>query len=128
MKTRRLVNGDTTFGQGMASYLVGGEAVSQNVATRLRVVLGEYFLDQSIGIPYMPNAGAPGAQTFNQFPGNVAYASACLKACILDTDGVATLDAFTASFDHTTRACTVEASGTTLFDDEPWSISFTLGA
>lgn len=53
MRYRQLVDGDMSFGQGVANFLVNSPAcVAQAVQTRLLLLLGEFFLDVTDGTPY----------------------------------------------------------------------------
>ena len=45
MKVRRLIDGDWTFGQSMANYIEGSEAIRQNVSTRIKSFTNDWFLD-----------------------------------------------------------------------------------
>jgi hypothetical protein len=54
MRYRTLdANGDYTFGQNGANFLVNSPAaVGQAVLTRVKLMQGEWFLDQTAGTPY----------------------------------------------------------------------------
>jgi hypothetical protein len=125
MKTRRLVNGDITFGRGLQGYVSGAEAVAQKVLCRLRVIAKEWCLDQSQGVPYFP-LDTSGDKTFVQMPADVPFLEASFKATILQTDGVQNIISFASSFDHASRRVTVDASGSTL-DGGTWQITFSTG-
>jgi hypothetical protein len=46
--------GDMTFGQSQANFLVDSPAaVAQTIKTRLGLWVGQWFLDQTIGMPWM---------------------------------------------------------------------------
>jgi len=48
MKVRRLTSdGDMTFGQGLANFATGSEAIRQNVVTRIKCFKNDWFLNTS---------------------------------------------------------------------------------
>jgi hypothetical protein len=58
MRVRRIdTNGDWTFGQGMANYAKDGEAVRQNVLTRLKSFQYDWFLDMDACIDWISILG-----------------------------------------------------------------------
>lgn len=59
MKIRALdADGDWVFGQGRGSYLVGIEAIVQDIETALHVFLGEAFWDMAFGVDWFNLIGA----------------------------------------------------------------------
>lgn len=107
---RRLdVNGDMTFGQGLANFAAASEACSQNIKTRLLLLGGEWFLDISSGVPYLnqifPERADP--QTIESV----------LKKTIVETTDVQSLNSFSMFVDHNIRKLTVSASVTTIYGD-----------
>lgn len=44
--------GDWTFGQGQQNYLTGEAEINQDIATALKVFLGECFFDVSFGVDW----------------------------------------------------------------------------
>jgi hypothetical protein len=107
--TRRIVNGDMSFGQGLANMCTGSESVAQNVVTRLRTFKGEWFLDLDAGVGYL--------QDIFVKPANVPLSEADLKAEIIKTDGVATLNSFQFNLNHVTRQATLSADVVTIYGD-----------
>lgn len=99
-------DGDMTFGQGLANFARDAQACVQNVETRLRSYLGEWFLDTSFGTPWMQDI-------LGVKPANVPLSEADLKAVILGTTGVDAIKTF--EFTQTNRNITVRASITTLY-------------
>lgn len=111
---RRLdANHDYTFGGGLRNIATGSEAAEQRLRCRLLSVVGDWFLDITHGVPWWQPEQSD-TQPIMGGPWNLAYAEATLKAAILATDGVATLDTFTLSVDGKTRKLSVSCSGTTV--------------
>jgi hypothetical protein len=52
MRVRRLINGDFSFGQGLANYARDGEAVRQNVVTRIKSFINDWFLNMGAHIDW----------------------------------------------------------------------------
>src|SRR5208283_5330097 len=54
MRVRKLsTTGGMTFGQGLANFYINSAAgVGQEVVTRLKLIQGEWYLDQSQGVPW----------------------------------------------------------------------------
>jgi hypothetical protein len=53
MKVRRIdSDGDWTFGQGLANYACGSEAIRQNVTTRIKSFKNDWFLDYGAEIDW----------------------------------------------------------------------------
>lgn len=103
MLVRRLDPGhDMTFGQGMANYARDDEATAQAVKTRLLLLLEEWFLDTSAGVPHL--------QKIMVKPSNLPLAEAIIKRTILQTEGVAELHSFGMTFDREARRLTIQAT------------------
>lgn len=113
-RVRRLdKNHDPYFGRGAMDYCSGAEAAQQSLRCRLLVILGEWFLDTSAGVPWWQPEDSD-TQPIMGGPRNLQYAEATLKTAILGTDGVATLDTFSLTVNGKTRKLTVSCSGTTV--------------
>lgn len=108
MRYRKLTNdGDMTFGHQQADfYRDEPAAVSQAVLTRLRLWLGEWFLDQTDGTPYQQ--AVLGKHTQRSLEPS-------LRARILDTPGVTSLDTFEAIPNGEVRRTTVLATVSTQY-------------
>ena len=85
----------------------GGETATQAVGVRLKLILGEWFLDTRIGMDYFGTA-------FVKNP-NLAAIEAMIQAAILDTPGIARIVSYSQVFDRSARQLTVTC---TLLDDE----------
>ena len=84
-----------------------GETATQAVGVRLKLILGEWFLDTRLGVDYFGTA-------FVKNP-NLAAIEAMIQAAILDTPGIARIVSYTQVFDRAGRQLTVTC---TLLDDQ----------
>lgn len=108
MLTRRLDgNFDMTFGHGLNDYLQAAPAVGQNIRTRLMLILSEWFLDTTVGMPW--------AQLLGVKPANQALLEASIQQCILNTADVTGITAFSLSVDSAQRKATVSVTVTTIY-------------
>ena len=109
---------DITGGHGVRDFVSGDEATIQKIRGTLNLILGEWFLDITEGVPWIPNPNANTKTILGRFPADPAYAEAAIKGAVLRIDGVHSVTSFTLNHNHTTRAasCTVNgvlASGQT---------------
>ena len=114
-------NGDIMAGRGFASLSYGSLATAQRVRSDLKVILGEWFLDASDGVPWYQD-GTDIEPILGKMPANPGYAEAVLKARILKSNGVASITTFDLQLDRNTRAITISASGKTV-DGETWTLA-----
>ena len=84
-----------------------GETATQAVGVRLKLILGEWFLDTRLGVDYFGTA-------FVKNP-NLAAIEAMIQAAILDTPGIARIVSYAQVFDRAGRQLTVTC---TLLDDQ----------
>ncbi|MBU6429434.1 MAG: hypothetical protein KGR26_10515 [Cyanobacteria bacterium REEB65] len=84
-----------------------GETATQAVGVRLKLILGEWFLDTRLGVDYFGTA-------FVKNP-NLAAIEAMLQPAILDTPGIARIVSYSQVFDRMARQLTVTC---TLLDDQ----------
>lgn len=108
MRYRTLTeSGDYSFGEGGQNFLVNSPAaVGQAVLTRLGLIAGEWFLDQTAGTPY--DTDILGAGTENTR--DLAY-----QTVILDTQGVNAIVEYASYLNPTTRAFIVAATIDTIY-------------
>lgn len=87
MRYRALTpSGDYTFGSGSTAFLVNSPAcVAQAILTTLRLMQGEWFLDQTAGVPY--NTKILGKNTS-------ATRDSAIRAAILGVEGVTSIDSY----------------------------------
>ncbi|MGI4812794.1 MAG: hypothetical protein ACRYG5_06575 [Janthinobacterium lividum] len=107
MRYRTLdANGDYTFGQNGTNFLVNSpDAVGQAVLTRLGLIEGEWFLDQTAGMPYDEVLGA----------GTEATRDLAYRTTILETQGVTGISDYASYLNPSTRAFIVAATIDTLY-------------
>ena len=100
-------NDDYVFGHGRADFMRDIPQVpAQAVKTRLRLFTPEWFLDVEEGTPY--NTRVLGKYTRSRY-------EQALKARIIQTEGVLSIDEFSTSENPDTRTLTVTALITTVF-------------
>lgn len=100
-------DGDMRFGHQQADFLRDSpDTVAQAVLTRLKLWMGEWFLDQTEGTPYQQAVLGTSKR---------ATVEPALRARILDTQGVQALTAFDLSIDPDQRTASVRATITTLY-------------
>lgn len=85
-------------------FLEGDDAVAQNIRYRLRLFLGEYFLDVTEGTPWYQSI-------LGKAPQDVAEVN--LKQRIVSTPGVRGIERFTFSTDRDQRSITVNLTART---------------
>lgn len=90
--------GDLDMSHGI-HLVTGGEAVRQNVARRLRTILGEWFLDARVGIDYF-------GHVFVRNP-NMMIIQSLFRRAIAGTPGVTSVEALSVTSNQTTRELTV---------------------
>ena len=108
MRYRQLsATGDYVFGGQQADFYKDvPEAVGQAVLTRLRLLRGEWFLDNTEGMPW--NTEVLGKYT------NGTY-DAAIRQRILGTQGVLQITEYSSSVDTVNRALSVTATIGTIY-------------
>lgn len=104
MRYRKLdSNGDFTFGKQLGNFYIDvPNTVAQAVQTRLGLILGEWFLDITAGVPY---------EQFVFGKGTLLTFDDIIKTTILDTQGVTGIIAYASGVDSKRRAvvsCTID--------------------
>lgn len=100
-------NGDYVFGNGQADFFRDSpEAVGQVVQTRLKLWLGEWFLDVLEGTPYLQGVIGKNSQVTSE---NV------LRARILGTQGVKQILSFSSNIDPNNRKLSPNVSIDTIY-------------
>lgn len=96
--------GDLVLDEGDLLINEGIEAIQQNIIQRLKTYLGEWFLDNQIGLPYYE-------QILVKNP-DIGKVDALFQNAILGTPGVLSLDTYRAVFDKATRRFSVAFKAT----------------
>jgi len=99
-------NGDWTFGAGLANYKIDSEAVRQNLQTRLKSFVGDWFLDIEAGIDWLTLLGE--RETEDQILSDV-------QRVTLATTGIARIESLEISTDRQLREATIFMSVTDVF-------------
>lgn len=100
MRYRALsATGDYTFGQGQANFLVNSPAaVGQSVLTRLKLWRGEWFLDTSVGTPWLTEVMGKNTQSI--------YDRA-VQTIVIQTVGVTSIATYNSVLDTAARSLAV---------------------
>jgi hypothetical protein len=111
MRYRRLdSDGDMTFGHGQANFLINSPAcVGQSVLTRLRLLVGEWFLDTADGTPWRTQILS--ATIKNTIP---LYDRA-IRQRVLLTAGVTGIAQYSSNLDNISRKLTVSMTIDTIY-------------
>lgn len=108
MRYRTLdANGDYTFGQGSANFLVNSaQSVAQAVLTGLKLWQGEWFVNTAAGMPWATQVLGYGTK---------AFYDAALQAQVKSTTGVTGLTGYSSTLNSITRLLVATISGTSLY-------------
>lgn len=100
-------NGDYVFGQGPSEFLVNSpETVAQAVKTVMQLALGEWFLDQTLGVPYLTEILGHGT---------IGTYDLAIQSAILGTQGVQSITLYNSSLNTATRVLTVQVNLNTIY-------------
>lgn len=93
------LSGDLSIVDGDLALVRRGDAVAQHLSQRLKLLLSEWFLDESAGVPYFD-------LIFVKNP-DPTVVDSVLKSVILETPGITKLLEFSLDLDPDTRLLTV---------------------
>jgi hypothetical protein len=96
MTDLRISGGDLDLSTGTVELVDDSDAVAQQLLIRLRIFLGEWFLDERVGMPYFQRILG---QKFNE-----ALIAPIFQKAILAVPRVASVDSFAFSLDRAARA------------------------
>jgi hypothetical protein len=99
MKYRRLTDdGDYTFGFGNNCFISDTDAVAQAIGTKMNMFKGDYWADQSEGLPFFQKiAGNSDKNTVDSL----------LEARILETPGVSSISSISSSIANRKYTATI---------------------
>ena len=80
------------------------KTVRDRIQTRIQTELGEWYLDNSVGVPWYSNGSQVGILGSKMQADEI---SAILRRQILDVDGVVSIETFAIDFDATQRKLNV---------------------
>lgn len=101
-------NGDWNFGRGKASYIINGDAVRQNLQTRLKSFTNDWFLDTTANIDWITLLG--NRKTEDQIKREV-------ERVTLSTTGVASIESIDLIVDRGNREATISLIVTDVFGE-----------
>lgn len=93
-------NGDWDVQNGDLQFTVGKEEISQIIAQRLKTVLGEWFLNVDLGLPYFDSILVKNV--------DLSVIEALIRNEILNCPGVIDIEEFTMDIDKARRELSVD--------------------
>ena len=93
-------NGDWDITNNQLQLVTGQDEIAQKISNRLKLFLGEWFLDVRLGVPWF-------SKILKKNP-NPSEIEAILIQQIIETTGVVTLNSIELSLDNATRKLRVE--------------------
>lgn len=102
-------DGDLDITGGTWTFIAGLEAVRQAIRIRLLTVRGEWFLDASLGTPWL-------TEIFKKTP-NIPALQSVFRSRILGTPGVKSVDRITLTFNRQARTLRVDFAATCDFGE-----------
>jgi hypothetical protein len=117
-------NGDMTFGNGSLNFYDNSpEGAAQAIQTALLLWYGEWFLDNTVGVPYLENVLGKNSQA----SADLEIKDQILSVQVID-NGVSTqlvnsIDNYLSSLDPVTRKLTLSATLNTIYGPTPLEVS-----
>jgi hypothetical protein len=99
-KTIQLVDNDLGIINNNIVVIGGSNKIMQNIKTRLKTFLGEWFLDETIGLPYFQEIFVKGT--------SLSRIDTLFQQTILSTQGVIELRTYEGEYDNSNREYTVK--------------------
>lgn len=99
--------GDWQFGRGKASYKTNSDAIAQNVVTRLRSFVNDWFLDITFGIDWVELLGEKSGSD---------QIKRAVEKMVLQTIGVKSISKLIMTEDTKNRSLSIELNYNDVFD------------
>ena len=110
-------NRDWKFGKGRAAYKRNADAIAQNILTRLRSFLGDWYLDTETGIDWLKLLGNLGTEK------RILRA---VESTVMQTDGVLSIQELKIIGRDSSRGVTIRIRYTDVFGtSKPQTMEFT---
>ena len=110
-------NRDWRFGKGRAVYKRNTDAIAQNILTRLRSFLGDWYLDTEIGIDWLKLLGNLGTEK---------RILRSVESTVMQTDGVLSIQELKIIGRDINRGVTIRIRYTDVFGaSKPQTLEFT---
>ncbi len=104
-------SGDIVIENGLLVFVTGTESIAQHMAIRFRTILGEWFLDTRIGVPYF-------GKVIGVKNPNLSLVKALLSRVARETPGVDQVTRLDLDYDPSARTLAVTV-GARDVDGEP---------
>lgn len=119
MRYRKLTTtGDYSFGHKTNDFFVNtSAAVAQAVQTALKLIQGEWFLDNTAGVPYFTQILGYNTQSLYD---------AAIKQAISSVQGFAGFVSYSSSLNTVTRQLTINVTINTIFTNQPVTTTTTV--
>lgn len=109
--------GDIVIANGRTSLAAGLDAAVIGATTRMRLILGEWFLNLGVGVPWLERPGVSAARAILGQRYNAAKLRSEMRRAILRTPGITEITRLEVSFAAATRTATVTWRARCVFGD-----------
>lgn len=109
--------GDLVITNGRTSLASGLDAAVIGATTRMRLILGEWFLNLGVGVPWLEREGVSAARAILGQRYNAAKLRSEMRRAILRTPGIVAITRLEVTFDTATRTATVTWRARCAFGD-----------
>lgn len=112
-------DGDFAITGGRTSFATGVTAAVQGARARMGLIRGEWFLDQSRGVPYFERDNVPTSEALLGQPFDIVKIKDAMREAILDTPAITKILELTVDYDNRTRIVSVTWRALTVFGETP---------